>query len=193
MSGPATIANSHSSCNRRGLRLAQPGISCLIEDAAAIKVPSSAQRVRMNWISNVVTPKIRSFMRRESPENLWVKCPDSGELVFHKDLEANLNVVPSSGYPHAHAGEAAARDPVRRRPLGGYRHARRAAGSAEVPRREALQRTDSRKIARRPPRRTPCASPPARSRASRCWSRCRTSSSWAARSASRRERRSSPA
>jgi len=52
----------------------------------------------MNWISNVVTPKIRSIMRRETPENLWVKCPDSGALVLHKDLEANLFVVPSSGY-----------------------------------------------------------------------------------------------
>jgi len=52
----------------------------------------------MNWISNVVPPKIRSFLRRETPENLWVKCPESGELVFHKDLEANLFVVPGSGY-----------------------------------------------------------------------------------------------
>ena len=52
----------------------------------------------MNWISNVVPPKIRSFLRRETPENLWVKCPESGELVFHKDLESNLYVVPSSGY-----------------------------------------------------------------------------------------------
>ncbi len=52
----------------------------------------------MNWISNVVPPKIRSFLRRETPENLWVKCPESGELVFHKDLEANLYVVPGSGY-----------------------------------------------------------------------------------------------
>ncbi len=52
----------------------------------------------MNWMSNVVPPKIRSFLRRETPENLWVKCPDSGELVFHKDLEANLYVVPNSGY-----------------------------------------------------------------------------------------------
>ena len=52
----------------------------------------------MNWISNVVPPKIRSFLRRETPENLWVKCPDSGELVFHKDLEHNLHVVPSSGF-----------------------------------------------------------------------------------------------
>jgi len=52
----------------------------------------------MNWISNVVPPKIRSFLRRDTPENLWVKCPESGELVFHKDLEANLFVVPGSGY-----------------------------------------------------------------------------------------------
>ena len=52
----------------------------------------------MNWISNVVPPKIRSFLKRDTPENLWVKCPDSGELVFHKDLEANLFVVPGSGY-----------------------------------------------------------------------------------------------
>ena len=52
----------------------------------------------MNWISNVVPPKIRSFLKRDTPENLWVKCPESGALVFHKDLEANLYVVPSSGY-----------------------------------------------------------------------------------------------
>src|SRR5579863_6104154 len=52
----------------------------------------------MNWMSNVVPPKIRSFLRRETPENLWVKCPESGELVFHKDLESNLYVVPGSGY-----------------------------------------------------------------------------------------------
>jgi len=52
----------------------------------------------MNWIVNVVPPKVRSFLRRETPENLWVKCPESGELVFHKDLEANLFVVPGSGY-----------------------------------------------------------------------------------------------
>jgi acetyl-CoA carboxylase carboxyl transferase subunit beta len=52
----------------------------------------------MNWISNVVPPKIRSFLRRDTPENLWVKCPESGQLVFHKDLEANLMVVPGSGH-----------------------------------------------------------------------------------------------
>jgi acetyl-CoA carboxylase carboxyl transferase subunit beta len=52
----------------------------------------------MSWYSEVVPPKIRSFLRRETPENLWIKCPESGELVFHKDLESNLYVVPSSGF-----------------------------------------------------------------------------------------------
>ncbi len=32
----------------------------------------------MNWLTNVVRPKIRNILRRETPENLWIKCPDSG-------------------------------------------------------------------------------------------------------------------
>jgi acetyl-CoA carboxylase carboxyl transferase subunit beta len=52
----------------------------------------------MNWITESLPPKIRSFLKRDTPDNLWVKCPDSGQLVFHKDLESNLYVVPGSGY-----------------------------------------------------------------------------------------------
>jgi acetyl-CoA carboxylase carboxyl transferase subunit beta len=53
----------------------------------------------MNWISNVVRPKLRTFLnRRESPENLWIKCPETGQLVFYKDVEANHFVIPSSNY-----------------------------------------------------------------------------------------------
>ena len=53
----------------------------------------------MNWINSVVRPKIRSFLnKRDSPENLWVKCPKSGEMVFYRDLEANQWVVPNSGF-----------------------------------------------------------------------------------------------
>jgi acetyl-CoA carboxylase carboxyl transferase subunit beta len=36
--------------------------------------------------------------RREVPENLWIKCPETGEMVFHKDLEDNKWVIPASGY-----------------------------------------------------------------------------------------------
>jgi acetyl-CoA carboxylase carboxyl transferase subunit beta len=53
----------------------------------------------MNWISNVVRPKIRSFLnRRETPENLWIKCPETGQLVFYKDVESNRFVIPGSNY-----------------------------------------------------------------------------------------------
>jgi acetyl-CoA carboxylase carboxyl transferase subunit beta len=61
----------------------------------------------LNWISNVVRPKIRSFLnRRDVPENLWIKCPDTGQLVFYKDVEANQFVIPVSNY-HMRMGAAA--------------------------------------------------------------------------------------
>jgi acetyl-CoA carboxylase carboxyl transferase subunit beta len=54
----------------------------------------------VNWINNVVRPKIRNLLttKRELPENLWVKCPDTGQMVFYKDLEANQFVIPGSDY-----------------------------------------------------------------------------------------------
>ena len=54
----------------------------------------------MNWISNVVRPRITSFLttKREIPDNMWVKCPVSGQMVFYKDLEANQFVVPGSDH-----------------------------------------------------------------------------------------------
>jgi len=61
----------------------------------------------MNWISNVVRPKIRSFLnRRETPENLWIKCPETGQLVFYRDVEANSFVIPGSDY-HMRMGATA--------------------------------------------------------------------------------------
>ncbi|HET7156697.1 MAG TPA: acetyl-CoA carboxylase carboxyl transferase subunit beta, partial [Hyphomicrobiaceae bacterium] len=55
----------------------------------------------MNWINNFVRPKIRNLLpsgKREVPENMWVKCPDSGQMVYYKDLEANQFVIPGSNY-----------------------------------------------------------------------------------------------
>src|ERR1700751_2276232 len=60
----------------------------------------------MNWLTNVVRPKIRNMRRRETPENLWIKCPDSGQLVFYKDVEANQFVIPGSNY-HMRMGAVA--------------------------------------------------------------------------------------
>ena len=49
----------------------------------------------MNWLTNFVRPKIRKLVRkREVPEALWEKCPSCGQMIFHRDLEANLRVCP---------------------------------------------------------------------------------------------------
>lgn len=51
----------------------------------------------MNWISNVVRPRIqRVFKKRkdDTPDNLWRKCPACNEMIFHRDLDAALNVCP---------------------------------------------------------------------------------------------------
>lgn len=53
----------------------------------------------MNWITNFVRPKLNTMLgRRELPENLWIKCPETGEMVFHTDLEKNQWVIPASGH-----------------------------------------------------------------------------------------------
>ena len=54
----------------------------------------------MNWITNYVRPRINSMLGRRDDiaENLWIKCPETGEMVFHKDLEDNKWVIPASGF-----------------------------------------------------------------------------------------------
>ena len=52
----------------------------------------------MNWISNYVRPKINSlFSRREVPENLWTKCDECGQMLFHRELKDNLRVCTNCG------------------------------------------------------------------------------------------------
>jgi acetyl-CoA carboxylase carboxyl transferase subunit beta len=49
---------------------------------------------RGGWFSKIA-PGVRNLVKREAPENLWVKCPDTGEMIFRSDLEAALWVTPS--------------------------------------------------------------------------------------------------
>jgi acetyl-CoA carboxylase carboxyl transferase subunit beta len=47
----------------------------------------------MSWLTNIVLPKIRAVVaKREVPDNLWDKCPSCGQMLFHRELEANLHV-----------------------------------------------------------------------------------------------------
>ena len=61
----------------------------------------------MNWISNVVRPKISSFLttRREPPDNFWHKCGGCGQMSDRKALEDNAFVFPCCGYHERMASE----------------------------------------------------------------------------------------
>lgn len=53
----------------------------------------------MNWLKNWVRPKLRELVgQREIPENLWHKCPKCEQMIFHRDLAANLRVCPHCGH-----------------------------------------------------------------------------------------------
>jgi len=61
-------------------------------------------RERRGWLSRIA-PGVRNFAKRETPENLWVKCPETGEMIYRPDLEAALWVTPSGH--HMRIGAAA--------------------------------------------------------------------------------------
>ncbi|MDB5395000.1 MAG: accD [Rhodospirillales bacterium] len=53
----------------------------------------------MNWLTNFVRPKIRALtIKREQPDNLWMKCPNCGAMLFHRDLAQNLHVCPQCSF-----------------------------------------------------------------------------------------------
>lgn len=52
----------------------------------------------MNWLTNFVRPKIRALVGSDVPDNLWNKCPKCEQMIFHKELVANLDVCPRCGY-----------------------------------------------------------------------------------------------
>ena len=53
----------------------------------------------MNWITNSVLPRIKALVQpREVPENFWVKCKGCNEMLFHRQLEENLQVCPRCDY-----------------------------------------------------------------------------------------------
>jgi acetyl-CoA carboxylase carboxyl transferase subunit beta len=57
--------------------------------------PLPANRERGGWLASIA-PGIRKLVaKRETPDNLWVKCPDTGEMIYRPDLEAALWVTPA--------------------------------------------------------------------------------------------------
>ena len=52
-------------------------------------------RERQGWLARIAPGVRGAFVKRETPENLWVKCPDTGEMIYRPDLEAAWWVTPA--------------------------------------------------------------------------------------------------
>ncbi|HEY1259375.1 MAG TPA: acetyl-CoA carboxylase, carboxyltransferase subunit beta [Stellaceae bacterium] len=60
----------------------------------------------MSWLTNIVLPKIRwAVSKKTVPDNLWHKCPGCQQMLFHRELEANLHVCRNCGH-HLRIGAA---------------------------------------------------------------------------------------
>ncbi|MFC0305584.1 acetyl-CoA carboxylase, carboxyltransferase subunit beta [Rhizorhabdus histidinilytica] len=51
----------------------------------------------MSWLDSV-RKKIPFIAKRESPDNLWHKCPSCQQMIFAKEYEENLSVCPKCGH-----------------------------------------------------------------------------------------------
>ena len=62
----------------------------------APKAAAPADKQRQGWFSRFA-PGVRRLQpaKRETPDNLWVKCPGTGEMVYRPELEALQWVTPS--------------------------------------------------------------------------------------------------
>lgn len=52
----------------------------------------------MNWLTNFVRPKLRALVGKDVPENLWHKCSQCEQMIFHRDLKENIYVCRHCGY-----------------------------------------------------------------------------------------------
>ena len=51
----------------------------------------------MSWLDRVRN-SIPFIAKRETPDNLWVKCPDCGQMIFAREYDENLNVCPQCNH-----------------------------------------------------------------------------------------------
>jgi acetyl-CoA carboxylase carboxyl transferase subunit beta len=66
----------------------------------------AAYKPAMSWLTNFVLPKIRAVVTRKAvPDNLWHKCPGCEQMLFYRELEANLHVCRNCGH-HLRIGAA---------------------------------------------------------------------------------------
>ena len=76
------------------------------DDPTGPQRPPAERRPRAGgWLARIA-PGVRKIVgRRDTPENLWVKDPDTGEMIYRPELEAALWVTPSGKHMRINAGQ----------------------------------------------------------------------------------------
>ncbi|WAC47389.1 acetyl-CoA carboxylase carboxyltransferase subunit beta [Asticcacaulis sp. SL142] len=64
---------------------------------------SGERRERGGWLAKIAPGVSKLVSKRETPENLWVKDPDTGEMIYRPDLEAALWVTPNGRHMRLNA------------------------------------------------------------------------------------------
>ena len=49
----------------------------------------------MSWLTNIVRPKVKKTSIKEIADDLWVKCPNCGQMLFSKELKKSMYVCTS--------------------------------------------------------------------------------------------------
>ena len=52
----------------------------------------------MNWLTDIVRPKIKKTTPKEISDDLWVKCPECGQMLFSKELKQSMYVCTKCGH-----------------------------------------------------------------------------------------------
>lgn len=50
----------------------------------------------MNWLTDFVRPKIKKTTPKEIADNLWVKCPVCGQMLFSKEMKKTFMSAPNA-------------------------------------------------------------------------------------------------
>jgi len=56
----------------------------------------------MNWITRLIErpSTILGRSKQDTPEGLWIKCPDCCEAIYNKEMQRSLMVCPKCGFHH---------------------------------------------------------------------------------------------
>ena len=52
----------------------------------------------MNWLTDIVRPKIQKTTPKEIADNMWVRCPNCNQMLFSKELKDSFYVCTSCGH-----------------------------------------------------------------------------------------------